>query len=109
MSRRPEALTQVSHWGQAPRRLGARSHFVTGASPDLVRARPVVARAGRARTSDVAILQAALFEVSLVILLGAIERAGGDDLGGDRPGDAAGGFEPPLRVIGLGLLLVILV
>src|SRR5580693_9879159 len=41
--------------------------------------------------------QAALFEVLLVIVLGAVERPGGGDLGHHRLAMAAGGFELRLR------------
>src|SRR5690348_32561 len=59
--------------------------------------------------SEVAILEAALLQIALVVFLGAIEGPGRDDLGRDGPREPTALVEPFLRCLGLGLLFVVVV
>src|SRR5262245_30372645 len=60
--------------------------------------------AGGGPSFDVTDGEAALFEVLLVVLLGAVEGTGGDDLGHDGPLEAVLRGEPRDRRLGRGLL-----
>src|SRR3954465_16034869 len=59
----------------------------------------------RATLPDLAGREAALFQILLVIILGAVELAGGNDLGHDGPAIAPGGLELRFGRFGGGLLL----
>src|SRR6476659_9301556 len=56
------------------------------------------------RRLDVAARQAALLQVLLVVVFGAVEGAGGDDLGGDGPAVAPAGLLLGAAGLGGGLL-----
>src|SRR5437867_10759285 len=75
-------------------------------TPGVVQLRIAPPRSHGARpSSDPAVCQPALFQVALVVLLRAIERGRGRDLGDDRPLEAPGLLEARLRGARRRLLL----